>query len=466
MKKLSLLSKYSAAITFLALEFFALLAFNFSGSFVVFGALSLALLVLLILFNIREITINGLSNVGLFYIPLFIFTMLTMVSGYSLPHVNVGDFTYADIVFIPLGILPIAFVGYLLSIDRNFKIKNLLITVYGALALYVLLNLLVNLINFGAFYPIVYKGYYMYYSGLISSVPVNDFAYTLEGFKFIEVNMSHYVLYPALLLTSGVMLLYLSPKKEKVQFIVYAAYTFIALLALILVPSVLSLASIIIIGILLLIVYFGKRYIKTRKVFKIIMISLLVLFVLGYLVFVLNNQSSMSGISDIIKGNGLLNKLFNTNKYATAYNSVLVDIFTRDKIFGYAAIDVGAIYPEEVHLSGGFIFDSFMTSGVFGTLALFIFIFVGFKAFKKYFYSHSDEFHYQVAMLLFAIFFVSFSAFFYQGEYALYYRVYKPIYMTAPFMVMSFFFSYVYAKGHPYIEPKKEVEEVTIDEQI
>ena len=34
MSKLKLLGKYSAAITFLAFEFFALIAFNFSGSFV------------------------------------------------------------------------------------------------------------------------------------------------------------------------------------------------------------------------------------------------------------------------------------------------------------------------------------------------------------------------------------------------------------------------------------------------
>ena len=54
MNKLKALSKYSIAITFLALEFFALMAFNFSGSYVVYGSLALALMVLLILFNIKE----------------------------------------------------------------------------------------------------------------------------------------------------------------------------------------------------------------------------------------------------------------------------------------------------------------------------------------------------------------------------------------------------------------------------
>ena len=465
MEKLKKLGKYSAAITFLALEFIALLAFNFSGSFVVFGSLSLVLLVLLILFNIGEIKMNGLSNVGLFYIPLFMFTLLTAISPYSIPHLKVGDFNVAELVFIPLGILPIAFVGYLLSIDHNFKIKNLLIVIYGALGLYVLLNLLVNLVYFGAFYPILYKGYHLYYGGLISQLPVNDFAYTLEGFKFIEVEMSHYVLYPALLLSSCVMLLYVSPKKEKVQFIIYAVYTFIALLALILVPSLLSLGAIIAVALLLLVIYLGKRYIKTRKVFKIMMIIFLIMFALGYLVYILNNQAFAGGISNIIAGNGLLNKLFNTNKYAQAYNPVVTNIFNSNHLFGFASVEVDIDVYVELHLSGGFIFDTFLTSGVFGVLSLFAFIFVGFKSFKKYFYSHGDEFRYQALLLLFVVVFIGYSAFFNSGEYALYYRVYKPIYMTAPFMISVFIFSYVYCKGHPYV-PEVEKKEEVVDEQI
>lgn len=456
MEKLKRLGKYSAAITFLALEFIALIAFNFSGSFVVFGALSLALVVLLVLFNIGEIKVNGLSNVGLFFIPLFMFVLLTAISPYSMPHMKLGDFSVAEICFIPLGILPIAFIGYLLSIDRNFKIKNLLIVVFGALAIYTLLNLIVNLINFGAFYTIIYKGYHLYYGGLISQLPVNDFAYTLEGFKFIEVEMSHYVLYPALLLTSSVMLLYLSPRKEKVSFIVYAVYTLIALLSLILVPSLLSLASIIVVALLLLVIFLGKRFVKSRKVFKIVLFVFLGIFGVGYLVYLLNNQAFASGISNIIANNDLLNKLFNTNKYAQAYNPTITNIFNSNHIFGFASVEVAYEVYEELHLSGGFIFDTFMTSGVFGAIALFAFIIIGFKSFKKYFYSHSDEFHYGALMLLFAIVFIGYSAFFNSGEYALYYRIYRPIYMTAPFMLVTLFFVYSYSKGHPYIQPVKE----------
>ena len=147
MNKLKLLNRYSAAITFLAFEFFALIAFSYSGSFVLFGALSLALCILLILFNIGEIKSKGLSNVALFFIPLFLFTLLTAVGNYNIAHTQVGDFSWAETVFIPLGLLPMAFNGYLLSIDKNFKLKTFIMVVFSALAVYVLINFVCGVVD-------------------------------------------------------------------------------------------------------------------------------------------------------------------------------------------------------------------------------------------------------------------------------------------------------------------------------
>ena len=455
MSKLSSLGKYSAAITFLALEFFALMAFNYSGSFVVYGALSLGLVVLLILFNIKEIKAKGLSSVALFYIPLFLFTLLTCLGTYSVAHAKVGDFSYGELVFIPLGLLAMAFSGYLLSLDKHFKIKTFLTVIFSALAIYCLINLFYNIISFGAFYPLVYKNYYLYYNGIKSELPVNDFAYTLEGFKFIEVEMSHYVLYPLLLLSSSAMLLYLSPRKEKVMFILYSAFTLLAIICLVFVPSILSLLSIVVVAILDLVIFLAKRFIKVRKVFKVLLYLFIILFILFYLVYVLNNQSFASGISNLLAKNGLLNRIFNENKLARLYNPILLDLFSGNKFLGFATNELGVGIYEEVHLSGGFIFDSYMTSGVIGALALFLFIFLGLKSFKKYFKLHSDEFPLQATLFLFVIVFIGYSAFFNKGEYALYYRVYKPIYLTAPFMLMVFILSYVICKSHPVVENKE-----------
>ena len=457
MNKLKLLNRYSAAITFLAFEFFALIAFNYSGSFVLFGALSLALCVLLVIFNIGEIKSKGLSNVALFFIPLFIFTLLTAVGNYNTVHTKVfGHFSWAETVFIPLGLLPMAFNGYLLSIDKNFKIKTFLTVIYSALAIYVLINFIYNLISFGAFYPVIYKGYYLYYSGIKSELPVNEFAYALEGFKFVEVKMSHYVLYPLLLSSSSVMLLFTSPRKEKGYFFTYLAFSVLAVFALTFIPSILSLAGLGVVAVLLLVIYLGKTYVKTRKAFKFILIALVVLFILAYLFYVI---AVSTGISNSFTG--LLNKIFNTNKFARKINPILINLFSSSKFLGFYGNQIAPSIIEEVNLTGFFIFDTFMTSGVIGAVAIFSFIFLGFKSFKKYFYSHKDEFRFQATLLLFLITFITYSAFFNEGEYTLYYSLYKPLYLTAPFMIMIFMFSYVICKCRvdeiKKVEAKEEV---------
>ena len=452
MNKLKLFGKYSAAITFLAFEFFALIAFNYSGSFVLFGSLSLALCLLLVLFNIAEIKTKGLSNVALFFIPLFLFVLLTAVGNYNTVHTKVfGHFSWAETVFIPLGLLAMAFNGYLLSIDKNFKLKTFITVVFSALAVYVLINFIYNLISFGAFYPLVYKGYYLYYSGIKSELPVNEFAYVLEGFKFVEVKMAHYVLFPLLLLSSSVMLLFTSPKKEKGYFITYLAFTLLALFALIFIPSLLSLGGIIATALLLLIIYLGKTYVKTRKVFKIILFIVLALALLGYLFYVIAVATGMSN-----SFTGILDRIFNSNRYARRVNPILINLFSSSKFLGFYGNQTAPSVIDEVSLSGFFIFDSFMTSGVIGAFAIFTFIFLGFKSFKKYFYSHKDEFRLQATMLLFLIVFVGYSAFFNEGEYTLYYNVYKPLYLTSPFILMIFMLSYVICKSRVEIEEVKE----------
>ena len=452
MNKLKLFGKYSAAITFLAFEFFALIAFNYSGSFVLFGSLSLALCLLLVLFNIAEIKTKGLSNVALFFIPLFLFVLLTAVGNYNTVHTKVfGHFSWAETVFIPLGLLAMAFNGYLLSIDKNFKLKTFITVIFSALAVYVLINFIYNLISFGAFYPLVYKGYYLYYSGIKSELPVNEFAYVLEGFKFVEVKMAHYVLFPLLLLSSSVMLLFTSPKKEKGYFITYLAFTLLALFALIFIPSLLSLGGIIATALLVLVIYLGKTYVKTRKVFKIVLFILLGLALLGYLFYVIAVATGMSN-----SFTGILDRIFNSNRYARRVNPILINLFSSSKFLGFYGNQTAPSVIDEVSLSGFFIFDSFMTSGVIGAFAIFTFIFLGFKSFKKYFYSHKDEFRLQATMLLFLIVFVGYSAFFNEGEYTLYYNVYKPLYLTSPFILVIFMLSYVICKSRVEIEEVKE----------
>ncbi|MBO6280455.1 MAG: hypothetical protein J6M95_02615 [Bacilli bacterium] len=444
--RLNKLHKYSAAITFLAMEIFAVLAFSFSGNFIVYGAISLALAILLILFNIAEMKIDGISSIAFFFLPLFLFSTITALSVYSRSHAYVGDFSTVELVFIPIAFIAMSFTGYLLSVDKSFKMSTLLIVIYSALGVLCLINLIVNFVNFGAFYTVLYKGYHMYYGGVMSETTVDKMAYVLEGLKFIEVRMPRYVLFPALLFTSSIALLFVSPKENKRTFIIYSIFVLVSLLSLIFVPSLLGLFSVVLILLIDAIIFIYQRFEKIRKAIRIVILTGLILAGLLFLFIILNNQSAIPFVHNLTSGNSFLNRLFNTNGIINKYNPLVENIFSKEKFLGYIVDNM--INQNEVHMSGSFLFDFFMTSGVIGVIAFIFALVVGFKGFKNYFSKENDNLYIKVTLLTFVIFYLAYIGTFNDTEYAIYYKLYQPVYMSAPFLIMIFIFSYILAKGN------------------
>ncbi len=461
-EKLSKLHKYSAAVSFLAMEIFALVAFSFGNNFVLYGALSLVLLLLLVLFNIKEITVDGVSSIALFFLPLFLFTVITALGVYMRSHAYAGHFSNAELVFIPLGLLPMSFAGYVLSIDKTFKISTFLVVVYAALGVLSLINLIVNLVNFGPFYSLIYKNYYMYYGGTISEVAVGDMAYVLEGFKFIEVRMERYLLFPTLLLTSSIALFFVSPKEKKL-FITYCGFSLVGLLALAFVPSLKALLAFVVILVIDAIIFLLKKFEVLRKPAKYVLIVGVALVALLALAIILNNQTPL-GIHNLTAGNALLNRIFNTNRYISKINPLTYNILCSDNFLGFAVdksdtsliLDpANPVYPE-LHMSNCFYFDTFMTSGVIGVLAIVFALFIGLKGFKKYFLSEKDQFYSKAVLVALVVFYLIYIGLFNNTEYGVFYSIYQPVFISGPFMIMVFVLSYVLAKSH---EVKPEVKE-------
>lgn len=462
---LAKLGKFKAAISFLALEIFALIAFSFGDSYVLYGSLSLALMVLLILFNIKEITVRGVSTVAFFIIPLALFALLSAIGIYSRAHIFYGDFSVADCVFVPLGLLPLAFCGYVLSLDKTFKLSTFLLVIYSALGILTLINFIVNMVNLGAFYPILYKGFSMYYAGERSEVTVDQFAYTLEGLKFIETKMSHYVLYPALLLTSSAALIFISPKKNLKLFITYCVFVAVSAIALIFVPSLLGLFAFIIVLVTDLLIFLFRRLKLPYNPLKYGIY--VVIGLIGVVIFImfLINQPWASGLASAFKSNSLLYRVFIGNRFVANYNPLLYDLFS-DRFLGFFEVPDPSVKGQMNLgvLSGGFIFDTFMTSGVIGVIALLILLFLGFRAFKKYIPHNEDKETFP--LLGFVVFFFVFSLAFNEGEYGIFYDIVKPIYMTGPFMISLFIMAYVYSKNDQYVVEKKEEHQVPKEEVI
>ena len=447
--KLKGLNKYSIAVVVLALEVFGFIAFSFGSSYLLFGILSVCLTLLLVLFSLKDIKANGFYNLMFFIYPLLLFLIITGLSFHTRGYILLGDYSLAGIIFMLLGLLSMAFSGYLLSINPQFKIRHFFLVIYGALAALTLLNLIVNLINFGAFYSIIYKDYYMYYGGAKSDVPVEEMAYALEGFKFIEVTMTHYTLYPVLLLSSGVFLLNLHPKKNTKMFVTYLCFTVLAALSLILVPSFYGLLGALAVVFIVLAMYLWNKYEGFRKPFKVLMILAALAFVVVLLLLVLSRQTGL--------GDSLSNKKLFNNRLVNKYAVLSGDMFDQRYIFGYIYRYITEFVMEDnpAKSSGSFFFDTFMTSGVFGLLALIVTLWVGFKGFKKYFLNSEDELIDKRGLLIFPLIFFIYSFAFNDGQYGIFYNIQNPIYLTGPFMLTIFIFSYILSKRNP-IQNKEE----------
>ncbi len=448
-ERLAPLKKYSIIISFLALEVFAFISFSFGNSFVLFGVLSFALMVLLILVTIRDINVNGIAHIAILFIPLVLYVLLTAVGLYSRFHAYVGDFNIAEVVFVPIGILSVALCGYLMSLNETFKLKHFFVVIYLALAILVFLNLLVNLINLGFFYPIIYKGFYMYYAGLKSSIPVNEMAYTLEGFKFIEVRMDHYVLYPSLLLSSSAFLFFVSPKTEKKVFFIYLTFTVIGVLALAFIPSIYALLAGLAVIVIDLIVFLSFKFKVCRKVVKIGFILLAIAFATIMIILFVINQDFGASLYNSFKNNAFLNKIFISNRFVKVFSPLISNLFVNNRFFGFYENPITALVSQEAHLSGSYAFDNIMTGGLLGALAFLFILLFAVKGFKRYLFKNNDNQEYRYKGLMFAFFaiFFIYSLFFNNGEYGIFYSICKPIYMTGPFMLAVFMIFYSYSQG-------------------
>lgn len=453
-EKLAPLQKYLIVITFLGLEVFAFISFGFGNSYILFSVLSFALMVLLILFTIKEITVDGVAKVAILFIPLVLYVLLTAVGIYSKYHIFAGDFNVAEVVFVPIGLLSVALCGYLLSLNKTFKLKHFFIVIYSALGLLVFLNLLINLINFGFFYSVVYKGYYMYFGGLRSSIPVNEMAYSLEAFKFVEVRMDHYVLYPVLLLTSSIFLFFTKPKEEKKLFAAYLVFTILGVLALVFIPSLYGLLGALTVIVADLIVFFASRYPGFKKGMSYATVVALIMFAIVMFILFVINQDFGSALHAKFAASRILNRLFISNRFAHDFSPLITDLFKYSRFFGFYENHITEFVATEAHLSGSYIFDNLMTSGLIGGLAFFFILLMSLRGYRSYLFQKDDEeMRYKGMMFTFFASFFVYSMFFYNGEYGIFYSIYKPIYMTGPFMLALFMLFYVFSKIN---EPKKE----------
>ena len=469
------LSSYAAVVGFLALEVLAFLGFSLGQNFVLYGSLLLALIVLLVIVVFRQIKVEGLSNYAFFLFPIFIYSLLSALSIFA--KYSVGAIGLTNSIFIPIALTFAGLSGYFVSHIKGFDLQKAFLVIYGALAIFVLINLILTMVYYVPFYTLRYSNSYLFYDGkllktyedIISDgkvVSISETAYMLFGFEAVRVTLTYWSLYPMVLCTSAIGLFYVNYKKNRKLFLTYLFFTVLGGLSLLLTISKTTLiADIVLLVTLALIILFIKVK-KSRKPIRIGLIVLLVLFVIGFLMMFLNAQTSwkfLKSYQDFIKNNRLFNRLFNTSFYFGRIYSILCNLFTENHIFGApVGIGTGADMSIFVRPSNSWFFDNFLTSGVFGA-AFFVFaLYIGIKQMVKY-YKNSDEIEFNKALLFaFVLGVLMITGVGYCSIPIINANNLYPVYMFAPFLIVIFFISYTFK---PLPKPQSEEKEVSTDEK-
>ena len=460
------LTSYGIVVGFLAMEVLAFFSFYLGHSFILYGILSAVLAVLLILVTLRQINKDGIATFAFFLFPLFVFGLLTALSPFNAS--SLGKISTAETVFIPIALTFIALSGFLTGYIEKFNIKMTLLIIYGALALFVLINLIITMVYYVPFYTIIYKNSYIFYEGKPSALPIGKMAYMLFGFKATEVKIEYWSFFPSMLLTAVIPLFFIKYKENRRDFILYAVMAGIAFLSLLFTISRITLISDIILVLGIAIIVIAGKFIKSRPVLNVIMISIGIIALLFITIMFFIAQDLSSGFAKIFTSNSFLNRLFVANGLSNRIILVFQDLLNAKygffKLFG-AAVDVMSFepfYPPNgviQKLSGFWMFDNIITSGLFGAIFFMFALVLGVRRLFIYIgrFKEDDSVKYTIAG--YTLGFLVISLLLLEVRPLVNSDRMFPFFISAPLLVVIFLLSYVFNKTLSLPKKSKEVVE-------
>lgn len=460
---------YGLVVGFLCLEVLAFVSFYLGHSFVLYGILSIVLTALLILVTFRQINKDGITSFAFFLFPLFVYGLLTALSGFGTK--SVGAIGLTDTIFVPIALTLFALAGFLSSYISKFKMRTTLIVIYSALGIFVFINLLITMIYYVPFYTIIYKNSYIVYNGKPSALPIGSMAYMLFGFQIKEVTVEYFSFFPSLGLTAVIPLFFIKFKENKRDWLIYFAISFICFLSLLFTISRITLISDVVLILGIAIIVLAAKLHKSRPILDGMFIAIGIIFGLVIIVMFLNAQTSwkfLDGFRNMIARTSLLNRIFNTNRFASGINVVLQDLFSKFKLFG---CPVGGSFDDYDNLvaqklSGFWLFDNLMTSGLFGSLFFMGALIVGIVKLFKYLKGGEDEEMVRFQIAAYVLGFLIVGLFLLDTKPLVNSDLLTPFYTSAPLLITLFLLGYVFNKSLavPSSKKAKKVEEPVIEE--
>ena len=427
--------KNKSIVTFLILEVVALTAFNFGNVGHIFGLAGGVLAILAAIFAVC-ISENKKS-----FLPLLIPVGLLLVISFSgsLNAFSKG-FSKLSNLSVLLSLPGFMVLGFALRKFNDVKPRIVLIVVGVALAGITLFGLFSTLIEYGFFYTLIYKNTPNYY---YNGIPydVTKEMYWLSGFSFGEIYIEYGSLFAILCASFLPGLLFLSPKKDRNDFIITAGIGGVGLLSLILLPNFKALIILVVVSLFALVYRFLRNNKKAMKIIGILFISGLGLAILFFVISLVNAAAGY-------KLPGILNRIFVENRIMQKATPIYSALFTKHNgkpvhLFGantiYSSGDL-VIWQD----SNVFEVELLKEIGLLGT-----FVFGAFLVVMGYFIYHylkqsEDENHIKVIFVTILLGFFVYESFFNTIVIAPHEQAYEAFLRTPTLLVILFIFGYIF----------------------
>ena len=437
--------KNKSIITFLILEVVALTAFNFGNISYIFG-LAGVLLAIIGCFFALEVSKKNKEFLWLL-LPVGI---LFLISGIGAFNGHSKSFSALGNISLFLSLPAFLALGFFTRKLEDVKPKTVLFVVGGGLAAITLFGLFSTMFQYGFFYSLIYKktpNYY--YNGIPYDVTKEMF--WLSGFEFSEVYIEYGSLFAVLCASFLPGLLFVSPKKERNDFIICALIGGIGLLTLFIIPNLKG----VLVVVLASSFAFIYKYLKNHKnIQKIIGFSLLGVVALGLIFFVVAIANAAAGF----KFTGFLDRLFVSNRIMNKCTPVFEALFS--KVDGQLVNFFGLqsyVYNEKILLLDTGIFEVELLKEV-GLIATFLFlgfvIMMGYFVWKYFRKSNDGDFVKTIIVVLLLSYF-AFTSIYNSVIIAPHNDIsYNPFLRSSSLLVVVFLLGYVFMP--PVKEEKKD----------
>lgn len=375
--------RYENLLTFLIMELLALTSFALGGNNVIFYIAGFVLAIFGLLVNFNKFEKKELVSLLAMGIPVL---LIAVFVAFGTPNQSKPAF---ENIFVFFAIISFFALGLFARRMKSLKIETVLYCIGFGLAMLTLISMIYNWISYGFFYSLIYKDTpNYYYNGAIFDI-TKETAF-LFGFKFKEVTTSYTGLYGIILMCFVPGLLFISPKKDKMKFIIVSFIGFVGVLSIISVPNfkaLLYLIPVILVTVLIKFLYNENTKEETRKKarkivyysFTGVVILLVIIFVLAFL-----NATGVLGFNNVV-ANSFLNKIFNNGRFMMPINYVLNQSVLEYNLFGF--VNSLSYWQTQIAYSTKtyfFEFELVKEGGIFALVVLVFLIVITFASVSRY----------------------------------------------------------------------------------